>query len=623
MDEEKMKRAVLKKFRKVINDITVGPNSFEKLEISKQSPPQKSSPKVAQNNLKSSPHTERGIPSRQFLKFLDLERQWEVGSALNERMNRFKQFSVDLEQQQQKSWQETQQSFIADMERQEMYILEANQQYDLKQSSQHAKLAQLTQNAVQRMSQRQELLKEKERQRQILSEKIEKIKTNQQKFSNEFQQILAFLKTCSDSAELKTCKDLDITLLKTLPAEIEGVLEKCRADNISSITDKDVQKSDEVVSKIIDFKQKFRAAIEYINKKKEEAEIVIENKQTAEANPVSSEQRPTLSLLSNNEKIPDKCIATNDFHAYIDLINFHEEYKKSFSEIENDPALKNFQFQCKKAIRMPVNSLSATTSEHIIDKYSKLYSLLTGQPVTVSEGNKDINAARHPQGIRFCMDLLAKAFVQQGDLIISNNPESAFCYTSVMLSLWNDFPDFGKLSLAYFYELCPYLVPLYFAQQAGESDEEFYKKLGYQYSDGKIEEQDKFIKRMRGIMKLYFALMIAKPKRGQNGSPFNLKHGWKWLASLLRLEPQINIDQQIDITATALRVFLETVGFEMEARYGKMFQKLLIIIIQAFLPKCKDKCTGAAVTRLETLLGNYLQDRKFEKPNGYSEYADW
>jgi len=219
--------------------------------------------------------------------------------------------------------------------------------------------------------------------------------------------------------------------------------------------------------------------------------------------------------------------------------------------------------------------------------------------------NKEVNAARHPQGIPFCMDLLAKQFVLQGDLMVSSNPESAFCYASVILSLWNDFPDFGRLLLAYFYEMCPYLVPYYIPKQVGETDEEFYRKLGYQYSNGEVERQDKFLKRMTGIMKLYFAIMIAKPKRGQSMSPYNLRHGWKWLASLLNLEPQL------DITATALHAFLESAGFEMEMRYGQMFQKLLTFIIQVFLPKCKEvNCTGGAVTRLELLLADYIKKKK-------------
>lgn len=118
-----------------------------------------------------------------------------------------------------------------------------------------------------------------------------------------------------------------------------------------------------------------------------------------------------------------------------------------------------------------------------------------------------------------------------------------------------------------------------------------------------------------GIMKLYFALLITKPKKNQPLSPYNLQCGWKWLSSFLRLQPQI------DITATALHTFLETVGFEMDKRYGKMFQKVLRAILEEFLPKCqKTHCTGGAVTRLEMLLTEYLKTKKFNKPAGLTKY---
>lgn len=113
-------------------------------------------------------------------------------------------------------------------------------------------------------------------------------------------------------------------------------------------------------------------------------------------------------------------------------------------------------------------------------------------------GDKPVNASKHPQGISFCMDLLAKKFVMQGDTNVSSNPESAFCYASVILSLWNDFSDFGMLVLAYFYETCPYLVPYYIPQGVDESPESYFKKRGYQYNNGDVEQQDKFLMRMTG-----------------------------------------------------------------------------------------------------------------------------
>lgn len=109
--------------------------------------------------------------------------------------------------------------------------------------------------------------------------------------------------------------------------------------------------------------------------------------------------------------------------------------------------------------------------------------------------------------------------------------------------------------------------------------------------------------------------MIAKPKRGQ--IPHNLTHGWRWLASILKLEPQV------DITATLLHIFLETIGFEMEVKYGKIFLKVLQIIRGKFLQICKEKCTGGAGTRLELLLNEYMQKRKFSQPPGYTAVNTW
>jgi nucleoporin GLE1 len=215
------------------------------------------------------------------------------------------------------------------------------------------------------------------------------------------------------------------------------------------------------------------------------------------------------------------------------------------------------------------------------------------------------------------MDLLAKKFVLQGDLMISSNPEASFCYATIIVSLWNDFPNFGKLLLGYFYTQCPYLVPFYIPKTEEQTNEEYYVSLGYRYVDGQIEKQDKFLKRMTGILRLYFAILIAKPKRGQPKNPHDIKNAWNFLSSLLKLEPQL------DITATALHTFLETVGFEVERVYGNAFKKLLRIIIEKFMPALKKIDSGGPVTRLEVLLQDYKSKGWFDKPNGILSSNFW
>lgn len=179
------------------------------------------------------------------------------------------------------------------------------------------------------------------------------------------------------------------------------------------------------------------------------------------------------------------------------------------------------------------------------------------------------------------MNLLAKKFVLQGDLIVSSNPESAYCLSAVIVALWIDFPDFGKLILAHFQKEVPYLVPMYPVMVSGQNEQDYFKSLGYHYTDGVVEKQDKFLKRMSGIMRLYSAVMISRLKRAHQGRthPHGLCHAWRWFASMLNLEPRV------DITATLLYEFLEVAGSSMQAAYGNQFNKILTYLNDEYFPR--------------------------------------
>lgn len=65
-----------------------------------------------------------------------------------------------------------------------------------------------------------------------------------------------------------------------------------------------------------------------------------------------------------------------------------------------------------------------------------------------------------------------------------------------------------------------------------------FRSLGYIYSeDGQVEKQDKFLKRMSGIMRLYAAVLISRLPRDRlnRPHPHDLGQGWQWLTSLLNL----------------------------------------------------------------------------------------
>ncbi|KAF7279806.1 hypothetical protein GWI33_006729 [Rhynchophorus ferrugineus] len=615
MEADKFK-SIAQKLRIVnplVNEVTIGPNSINNRESVS---PKESLTKGFNENCKVCDVDTimvNQMSTMKLLKVLDPQRQEQVQNALSNRLSMFKQFDELQKVQRMEHWQRTKQDLVENVEKTESNILQASEQFDIKQSNQQALISQQTKIAFLRMREKQEQLREQERQKKKILQQIDQIKKNQHTFYIEWTELIEILKGIDNlnSFLVRNSGKFDLTSFQTMPSEMGSILDKCKIknDNSFNLSEEDVHRSEDILTKIVDFKTVIKKIIS------EEAQNTIKPEESSKDNaqlksdviqpPVSDVVKPSELTDEVKEKIIDnktnedsnynkltKYINLNDVQLYSEIMDFLEKYKESFAQLENDSSLKNFRFDLKKAVNIPVNSLSDLSPDHITDKYQKLHKLLIGETVIIS--NQQVNAARHPQGIAFCMDLLAKKFILQ---------------------------DFGKLILGYFYKLCPYLVPYYIPKQLGDSDEEFYKKLGYQYTDGEIEKQDKFLKRMTGIMKLYFALLVTKPKKTQPSSPYNLQRGWKWLSSFLRLQPQT------DITATALHTFLETVGFEMDARYGKIFKKVLRAIIEEFLPKCqKTYCTGGAATRLEMLLTKYLETKNFNKPTGYEKYltdASW
>ena len=134
-----------------------------------------------------------------------------------------------------------------------------------------------------------------------------------------------------------------------------------------------------------------------------------------------------------------------------------------------------------------------------------------------------------------------------------------------------------------------------------------FRSLGYMYIEGKVEKQDKFLRRMSGLMRLYAAIIITP------GSPHSLDQGWQWLSQVLSLEPRPHI------TATLVYDFLEVAGHALIKAYGKQFIKLLQTFIQKYMPKLKAASVagdGGPQSRLETFLEKVLRTGQIKPPEG-------
>lgn len=311
-------------------------------------------------------------------------------------------------------------------------------------------------------------------------------------------------------------------------------------------------------------------------------------------------------------------VQLEDLTLFTELQNELRQYEANALAFSSDPSLKTLRFDLQKAVVHPVNEISDQSGQHLLDKLERLKSLLQGDPVNV--GTKRVRATEHPAGLEYCFNLLARRMVQQGEDQVNVNPKAAFPIAAVIAELWLEFPLFGRLVLAHFYRQCPYLVPYYMPQQEGQTNEDYYKSLGYRYTGGKVEQQPAYLKRMSGVVRLYAAVMISLPRR-QQPHPHGLEQAWRYLASLLNLPPRN------EITAAILVEFLTVAGHAMSREYGKQFQKILhfictdyFVMIGNVTPKGSG---GGPVTRLQEFLHESITKGGIASPAGQLPPRFW
>lgn len=217
--------------------------------------------------------------------------------------------------------------------------------------------------------------------------------------------------------------------------------------------------------------------------------------------------------------------------------------------------------------------------------------------------------------------MIARKLVAQGSQQVSSSVSSAFPIAAVAIGVWSSFPDVGDLILMRFYEECPFLVPFYIPRAAGMTDAEYFTTLGHLCSDGQVEQKDKYLKSMTGIVRLYAAIISSLTPPGQSQPhPHGPEKGWTWLARMLNLEPRP------DYTVTALYEFLSIAGHALMKQYKKQFGKLLNTLVLDYVPKIEKvtaKEQSGPVSRLKIFLEKCIKDQKIPLPEGYLTPQWW
>jgi len=411
---------------------------------------------------------------------------------------------------------------------------------------------------------------------------------------NEFCNLVDDLKRKAKNGDAEESDWTDLYALENSIKSSVGVLEK------------DIQNIEQAALSALKAAEEAEAAAQH------EAALAAEEAAKAAAAPPPQPLEPKQPEASQSQEA--QVVSHNQPSNLVTPVAFYHEIMEFKTKFVQDIAFPDHEKKIKTdltlAISTSLNAISSQSETHLNDKLSKLALLLAGQPITIKD--TQICAGQHRFGIKFCKALLAKKIVRQGEEVISSNAETAFPFASVALALWDMFPDFGKLLLAYFFEFCPYLAPFYPERTTGQSDKDYYQAMGYKYEKEAIEKQDKYLKRMTGLSRLFAAIATSSKAPGSSGlHPFGPKMIWQFIANLVNIEPKP------DITATILLVVLEVSGHLMLAKYGAQFFKLLLGIKQTFLPRLEAvKTDGGPTVRLDNFLSNAVSHKQIPSPTG-------
>lgn len=212
-----------------------------------------------------------------------------------------------------------------------------------------------------------------------------------------------------------------------------------------------------------------------------------------------------------------------------------------------------------------------------------------------------------PQSVN--IGIFADKVVSQSTNASSNNV--LYGYGHVIVMVTSQVPHAMEILLAKLNRVCIFTVPKYlsYSEAAFESRDAYFKAIGYQEEDGKLESIDSYVARLTQHMKLYGALIQTEVDGFRN--LHGIEEGWKWLARFLNALPA-NI-----YTAVALQAFIELAGFGLYRRYKNQFKKLINIISRDFLKALKER-EDPKVTKVVMSLENYIQSNVFQKePEGW------
>ncbi|CAI9775350.1 unnamed protein product [Fraxinus pennsylvanica] len=289
----------------------------------------------------------------------------------------------------------------------------------------------------------------------------------------------------------------------------------------------------------------------------------------------------TNTVVDSKETVGQSVVAGNDFKKEVQLSGNITKAARNALELEERRLLTYKELSVKnEAIRLSTNKDYHGHGQHIARRIKTISASIENVRTRADELVRLINSPECPQSISILM--FAEKVVSQ-----SANPQKSFsgivfAYSRVIVLVTSKIPLAMDILLAELNRACMYTVPKHTSYSAAhfKTKDAYYKAIGYEEKDGKIESTDSYVERLSSYMKLYGALVQTEVNGFQN--LHGLREGWAWLARFLNALPA-NL-----YTAVALQSFLEMAGFALYRRYKTQFEKLLNIIARDFINSLKE-----------------------------------
>ncbi|XP_064026975.1 mRNA export factor GLE1 isoform X2 [Pogoniulus pusillus] len=374
---------------------------------------------------------------------------------------------------------------------------------------------------------------------------------------------------------------------------------------------------------ISSMQQEITAAVEEKRRREEEErekqKMLLKKEQMKAQTPASAQQSGGKQQKEGLQVKADE----STMQWYQQLQDAAEQCVASFSGLSNcegNNEVKRIKADLQKAATIPVSQISRISGSKLREIFDKINNLLSGK--SVQSGGRAVSVTQHPQALDFVFYKLAEKFVRQGEEEVASHHDAAFPIAVVASGIWEIHPRVGDLFLAHLHKKCPYSVPFYPALKEGTSMEEYQRMLGYQVKDSMVEEQDNFLKRMSGMIRLYAALIQLRwPYGDQQGThPHGLSYGWRWLAQMLNMEPLA------DVTATLLFDFLEVCGNALMRQYRVQFWKIMLLLQEDYVPRIEAITSSGqmgSLMRLKQFVQKCVQEKKISLPTGTLQPAFW